>query len=613
MSDPPISSKQPKRSLITAASFPRALGKRKREAKIHYKPEDQQVFKDLVFFFFPNNDTHTGRRIRITKALEYGATWVKEWCSEVTHVIVDKSFHYDQITAWLKIASFPGKAVVVNETYPADCLMHRFLIDPKQSHYQVPGYAERTGNQVSNSFAASTAPSSQSLKPKPAKKDAITRITRTPSRTDDSSHEALQGTEPGTPVGEHQPPRLETVSDLKYDDALDAVITETKEFQHLPLDFEEDTTSHNDNSSDDTESDHVTSKKPIKKAKLGGNFQCMEENDGKGLDTNPNERTIEILSQMCKYYEDTKDEWRSRAYRRAIASLRKQTRKIVTMDEAAQLPFVGERLAAKIEEIAWTNRLRRLENALGEPSDEALRRFLQIYGVGLSQATRWVQQGYKTLDDLRHHVKLTSNQLVGINHYDDFLARIPRMEVAQHGSVVREALQKIDPAIEVTIGGSYRRGAPDSGDIDLIITAPSADAHYLRTTVLDILVPQLMGDGYLTASLAATRRDEGSKWHGACVLPGSSIWRRIDLLLVPWDEMGAALVYFTGNDIFNRSIRLLASKKGMRLNQRGLYKDSMRGRNREKVTVGTLLEGRSERRIFEILGVPWRPPEHRIC
>jgi len=40
--------------------------------------------------------------------------------------------------------------------------------------------------------------------------------------------------------------------------------------------------------------------------------------------------------------------------------------------------------------------------------------------------------------------------------------------------------------------------------------------------------------------------------------------------------MGVALLYFTGNDIFNRSMRLLTSKKGMRLNQHTLFKDVMR-------------------------------------
>jgi DNA polymerase IV len=83
--------------------------------------------------------------------------------------------------------------------------------------------------------------------------------------------------------------------------------------------------------------------------------------------------------------------------------------------------------------------------------------------------------------------------------------------------------------------------------------------------------------------------------------------------MVPETELGAALIYFTGDDIFNRSMRLLSSKKHWRLNQRGLYKDVMRGPGRAKLNEGTLMEGANEKKIFEILGVPWRPPEQRIC
>lgn len=74
------------------------------------------------------------------------------------------------------------------------------------------------------------------------------------------------------------------------------------------------------------------------------------------------------------------------------------------------------------------------------------------------------------------------------------------------------------------------------------------------------------------------------------------------------------MIYFTGNDIFNRSLRLLASTtKNMRLNQRGLYKDVIRGPKRERLTEGELVEGKSEKRIFEILGVQWREPHERWC
>ena len=75
------------------------------------------------------------------------------------------------------------------------------------------------------------------------------------------------------------------------------------------------------------------------------------------------------------------------------------------------------------------------------------------------------------------------------------------------------------------------------------------------------------------------------------------------MLFVPGDEIGAALLYFTGNDIFNRSVRLLARKKGMRLNQHGLYKDVLRGSNQAKLTEGTLLEGRDEKCLGDHLSI----------
>jgi DNA polymerase IV len=126
------------------------------------------------------------------------------------------------------------------------------------------------------------------------------------------------------------------------------------------------------------------------------------------------------------------------------------------------------------------------------------------------------------------------------------------------------------------------------------------------------LVDTLLASKFLTHCLATSHNDDGSKWHGVSRLP-NGIHRRLDLLFVPWKERGAALIYFTGNDIFNRSLRLLASKKGMGLNQRGLFKDTMRGPGRVKLTRGTCIASESEQEIFDILGVPWRPPELRNC
>ena len=322
---------------------------------------------------------------------------------------------------------------------------------------------------------------------------------------------------------------------------------------------------------------------------------------------------------MVEYFGQIGDEWRIRAYRKAIATLRNHPTKVWTKEEALALPQIGERLATKIEEIAFTNRLRRLDNARAEPSDQVLQTFMKVYGAGFAQASKWVSAGYTTLDELLEKAEVTENQRIGIDHYAGSESRIPRAEVEQHGSIVRKTLRQIDPAFQVIIGGSYRRGSETSGDIDCIVTRPSTGIPHIRQVVLDQLVPKLFAKKFFVAELAATSRDDGSKWHGASQISTSNPkaapnpWRRIDILLVPSDEMGAALIYFTGNDIFNRSLRLLASTKGMRLNQRGLYKDIIRGKGKLKLSEGTLVEGEDEKRIFEVLGVPWRPPEHRIC
>ena len=60
-----------------------------------------------ITVFFPNNDISPARRFRIRKAMEWGATWIKEWEGAITHVIVDKALCYKDLLKLVKVDALP--------------------------------------------------------------------------------------------------------------------------------------------------------------------------------------------------------------------------------------------------------------------------------------------------------------------------------------------------------------------------------------------------------------------------------------------------------------------------------------------------------------------------
>jgi hypothetical protein len=175
-------------------------------------------------------------------------------------------------------------------------------------------------------------------------------------------------------------------------------------------------------------------------------------------------------------------------------------------------------IAEKIEEVAQTGSFRRLEEVRSDPVHRITELFRGIYGVGAAQASAWVSAGYETIEQLVELADLTTNQKIGIEHYDDFQTRIPLEGVTHHGLIVGRALEHVDPGLKFVIGGSYRRGSPDTGDIDVMITKLDADSSYLQSVIMDTVVPQLKKDGFIVAELANRDDKNSSKWdEGICI------------------------------------------------------------------------------------------------
>ena len=501
------------------------------------------------------------QRRRVEFAIDHGAIHAQDLTRDVTHIIVD--LHLDQLEVWKHYGKYPGieTAIMVNEKWMSECFLLKEIRQVRADRFQVKG------------APAPEIPASSREQPPEDDSDGKEHTQSSPGSSKSSPHR-------------------------RPSDELTDIMTHMIRLGDQKLDTDVTPPSSTDSS--------------FKVPSENAGFRCMERNDGTKTDS-PNARTIEILQQMAIVYDQSGDQWRSRAYRQACSALGKQKKKITTKQDAQAIPLIGDRLAEKIEEIVETDRLKRLEYAQEDPNNQLLRLFRGIYGVGVRDASRWIAQGYRTLEELKSNPELTPNQRIGLEHYDDFQQRIPRAEVEKLAIIVRNALAKTDPLLQMFVGGSYRRGAPDSGDIDIVITKTRANMDQIRRVMTREIIPRLFRRDFLKVALAAGDDREGSKWHGACALPDSSVWRRIDLLYVPRAELGAAMIYFTGNDIFNRSVRLLASKKGMRLNQHGLYQDVLRGPNRIKVTEGILVEGHDEKLIFKHLGVPWWEPHERQC
>lgn len=591
------------------------------------------------------------RRYRLGLAKQRGAEQAKS-LDEATHVVVDECLGWDDIKSILAPHPDLNRLTVVNALYIVECMNWKGELDPDQYHYQVKGYAAAFQAPSDGPPSISLRKNPKDLPLKPAQRDPrkwdsvpapdtppgsqassgpVRAAEKPTSHSEGPSHDASS-------QEQQQSQEAAPLTGEPYNDELSDCIAVSLQAKDLPLDEDDDadpsgeTLNRSDQDSDresGSEEENAAKRRRIGKASrkvltFDDRFAC---NRGGTLDgpkeNGPNARAIEVLQKMADHYQQLQDEhFRASSYRKAIKAIQRHPKKLTTFDEAIVIPHVGGRIARKIEEIALTDRLRQLEFVENDPMNEVLKTFMGIYGVGMAQASRWYAQGYRTLEDLRQKAKLSTNQKVGIDHYDDLNTRIPRLEVEALGSFVKAAAEKMTEGLELIIGGSYRRGAQNSGDIDFIVTRKgTTSAEQLLSPLLQ-LTNYLEAEGFLVARLASSRSEKGSKWHGCCVLPKprgvdekdyKPVWRRIDFLTVPESEMGAALIYFTGNDIFNRSIRLLASKRQMRLNQRGLFKKCMRGPGRKKLTDGELVESRDERKIFDILRVRWREPHERWC
>jgi DNA polymerase (family 10) len=164
--------------------------------------------------------------------------------------------------------------------------------------------------------------------------------------------------------------------------------------------------------------------------------------------------------------------------------------------------------------------------------------------------------------------------------------------------IFRDEIKKLPGVLDVQIAGSLRRGRETIGDVDLLCSVKNPS---LCQSVADAFV-----------ALPAVARIIGQGPSKSSIVTASGV--QVDLRILPEENFGAALLYFTGSKDHNVKIRGLAQKKKMTLNEWGLYNLADYEKTEKEIAQAPTLKplaSRTEEEIYAKLGLDFIPPELR--
>jgi DNA polymerase (family 10) len=304
-----------------------------------------------------------------------------------------------------------------------------------------------------------------------------------------------------------------------------------------------------------------------------------------------------IFDEMADLLELQQDNpFRIRAYRRAAQTVRAQTRElrdqIAAGRDLEQLPGIGKDLAGKIREIVETGRCQALEKlkrkvpagledllhlpGLGPARVRQLRRELRITSLAKLKAAI----GRGKLRELRGFGPRLESRLAAALANPVTGQRMLRSTARQYAEELAGYLGRQPGVSRLAVAGSYRRGRDTVGDIDLLVASGKPAGVMEAFTGYDE-VREVLAAGETKSSV---RLASGLQ---------------VDLRIVQQKSFGAALHYFTGSKAHNIHIRRMGQRRGLKINEYGVF------RGDEQIA------GRNEESVFGSVGLPWIPPELR--
>ena len=295
--------------------------------------------------------------------------------------------------------------------------------------------------------------------------------------------------------------------------------------------------------------------------------------------------------------------FRIRAYRNAIRTVNGLTQSVASMIEdgvdLSELPGIGKDLSSHIRELVGTGRMEVLEE-LGKEVPRSLADLVRLEGVGPKKAKKlWEELGVTSVDDLEAPLKDGRvAQLEGFGQktaekisrsIQDFRKHQGRFLLSEVDVLLAPLLQYLEGGGNVSrleVAGSYRRRKETVGDVDLLA---SCDGE-----------PSEVMDRFMNYQAVESVEAAGETRGRVRLRSGLSV----DLRVVPEESFGAALQYFTGSKEHNVALRTLGVKKGLRINEYGVFQVD----EGEEDGSEERLAGEEEAEVFAAVGLPWIPP-----
>ena len=307
-----------------------------------------------------------------------------------------------------------------------------------------------------------------------------------------------------------------------------------------------------------------------------------------------NEKFSDLMGKLADIMLKQGETFRARAYQKAQETIMSYPGDIMSANDLKGKPNIGSTIMEKLNEFSQTGTLKVIEREKNNPVNI----LGDIYGVGPKKAKELVEGGITSIAQLRENQdKLNDIQKVGLKYYEDILKRIPRSEIQQYAQIFETEFNKVaTPDSQFEIVGSYRRGAEESGDIDVIITAdsPKVFIDFITNLINQKIIIEVLSRGPTKCLVIAK-------------IPSSDSARRVDFLYSNPEEYPFSVLYFTGSKIFNTVMRGHALITGLTMNEHGLYRMENKKKG-EKVSHIF----KNEKDIFDYLNLEYKAPDERI-